>query len=73
MIQFPKWQGPYLEVLTENDPDKFQLKVSNALIAISRRLTTFETISPEEKRALDTALKTLRRLQEGEQSDTGAA
>jgi hypothetical protein len=68
-------QGPYLDVLMETDPDQLPLKVSRALRAIATRLTTTElkSISTEEKRALENALATLRKLQEGEQSDTGAA
>jgi hypothetical protein len=75
MMQFPEWQEPYLEALTEADPSQFPLKVSRALIAIASRLITVElkAISPEEKRALESALATLRRLQEGERSDAGAA
>jgi hypothetical protein len=75
MTQFPEWQGPYLDVLMETDPDQLPLKVSRALRAIATRLTTTElkSISTEEKRALENALATLRKLQEGEQSDTGAA
>jgi hypothetical protein len=76
MTQFPDWEEAFLEVLAETDKDQIPLKLSNALIAIAHRLTAvgFELISPEEKQALESALVTLGRLQDGgAQSDEGAA
>jgi hypothetical protein len=75
MTDFPEWQGPYREALMETDLDQLRLKVSDALIAIANRLATVElkSISPKEKQALENALVTLRKLQEGEESDAGVA
>lgn len=75
MTEFPEWQGPYLDVLMETDPDQFPLKLSRALRAIATRLTAVDlgSISPDEKQALESALANLRKLEEGEKSDAGAA
>jgi hypothetical protein len=69
-----EWQGPYLDVLMERDLDQLPLKVSRALRAIATCLWTVElkSVSPEEERALESALATLRRLKQRE-ADTGAA
>jgi hypothetical protein len=75
MMKLPEWQELYLDVLAENDPNQFRLKLSSALQAIAARLITVElkSISAEEQQALDNALATLRRMKEEQRSDEGAA